>query len=127
VAISYLSEERDARETEDLVAEAGRKAILLPGNIGEAKIAESVAWKAIEGFGTIDALSWPTAERHSGGNAGLHMKIALQIRAPSGVFDKNSACLPATGAPRAATKRQRASWSPPPIESTCTRQAPFYT
>jgi NAD(P)-dependent dehydrogenase (short-subunit alcohol dehydrogenase family) len=48
VAISYLSEERDARETEDLV-EAGRKAILLPGDIGEAKIAESVAWKAIEG------------------------------------------------------------------------------
>ena len=46
MAISYLSEERDARETEDLVAEAGRKAIILPGNIGEAKIAESVAWKA---------------------------------------------------------------------------------
>jgi hypothetical protein len=62
VVISDLSEERDARETEDLVAEAGRKAILLPGDIGEAKIAESVAWKAIEGFGTIDALSWPTAE-----------------------------------------------------------------
>jgi hypothetical protein len=88
VAISYLSEERDARETEDFVAEAGRKAILLPGYIGEAKIAESVAWKAIKGFGTIDALSWPTAERHSGGNAGLHMKIALQIRAPSGFLTR---------------------------------------
>src|SRR6201996_674292 len=35
VAISYLSEEKDAQETERLVTEAGRKAILLPGDIGE--------------------------------------------------------------------------------------------
>ena len=35
VGISYLSEEKDARETERLVTEAGRKAILLPGDIGE--------------------------------------------------------------------------------------------
>ena len=35
VAISYLSEDRDAKETERLVAEAGRKAVLLPGDIGE--------------------------------------------------------------------------------------------
>jgi len=35
VAISYLSEETDARETERLVTEAGRKAVLLPGDIGE--------------------------------------------------------------------------------------------
>ena len=38
VAISYLSEEKDARETERLVIEAGRKAVLLPGDIGEPSI-----------------------------------------------------------------------------------------
>jgi hypothetical protein len=35
VAISYLSEVRDAQETERLVTEAGRKAVPLPGDIGE--------------------------------------------------------------------------------------------
>ncbi len=37
VAISYLSEEEDARETERLVKEAGCKAVLLPGDIGETE------------------------------------------------------------------------------------------
>jgi NAD(P)-dependent dehydrogenase (short-subunit alcohol dehydrogenase family) len=56
VAISYLSEEKDARETERLVAEAGRKAVLLPGDIGEPAVARRVARNAMEAFGTIDIL-----------------------------------------------------------------------
>jgi NAD(P)-dependent dehydrogenase (short-subunit alcohol dehydrogenase family) len=56
VAISYLSEETDARETERLVTEAGRKAVLLPGDIGERTVCEAVARKAIDAFGAIDLL-----------------------------------------------------------------------
>jgi NAD(P)-dependent dehydrogenase (short-subunit alcohol dehydrogenase family) len=56
VAISYLSEEKDARETEGLVTEAGRKAILLPGDIGDPAESKAVAQKAIEEFGRIDIL-----------------------------------------------------------------------
>jgi NAD(P)-dependent dehydrogenase (short-subunit alcohol dehydrogenase family) len=56
VAISYLSEETDARETERLVTEAGRKAVLLPGDIGEHAVSEAVARKAIVAFGSIDIL-----------------------------------------------------------------------
>jgi NAD(P)-dependent dehydrogenase (short-subunit alcohol dehydrogenase family) len=56
VGISYLSEERDARETERLVTKAGRKAILLPGDIGERSVAEAIARKAVDAFGTIDIL-----------------------------------------------------------------------
>ena len=56
VAISYLSEETDARETERLVAEAGQRALLLPGNIGESTICETVARKAIDAFGNVDIL-----------------------------------------------------------------------
>jgi len=56
VAISYLSEEKDARETERLVIEAWRQAILLPGDIGEPSGSKAVAQKAIDGFGTIDIL-----------------------------------------------------------------------
>ena len=56
VAISYLSEESDARETERLVTEAGRKAVLLPGDIGDRTTCEEVAKKAIDAFGAIDLL-----------------------------------------------------------------------
>jgi NAD(P)-dependent dehydrogenase (short-subunit alcohol dehydrogenase family) len=56
VAISYLSEETDARETERLVTEAGRKAVLLPGDIGESTVCEAVGRKAMDAFGTINIL-----------------------------------------------------------------------
>jgi NAD(P)-dependent dehydrogenase (short-subunit alcohol dehydrogenase family) len=56
VAISYLSEDKDAQETERLVTEAGRKAVLLPGDIGERFVPQAVARKAVDAFGTIDIL-----------------------------------------------------------------------
>ena len=56
VAISYLSEETDARETERLVTEAGRRAVLLPGDIGQRAVVETVARKAIDALGSIDLL-----------------------------------------------------------------------
>ena len=56
VAISYLSEEKDARETERLVTEAGRKAVLLPGDIGKPSECKAVAQKAIDALGAIDIL-----------------------------------------------------------------------
>ena len=56
VAISYLSEETDARDTERLVTEAGRRAVLLPGDIGQRTVVETVARKAIDALGSIDLL-----------------------------------------------------------------------
>jgi NAD(P)-dependent dehydrogenase (short-subunit alcohol dehydrogenase family) len=56
VAISYLSEEKDARETERLVTEAGRKAILLPGDIGKTSECKAIAQQAMDGLGTVDIL-----------------------------------------------------------------------
>ncbi len=56
VAISYLSEEGDARETERLVKEAGRKAVLLPGDIGSKEVCRQVADEAYSHLGGIDIL-----------------------------------------------------------------------
>jgi NAD(P)-dependent dehydrogenase (short-subunit alcohol dehydrogenase family) len=56
VAISYLSEDEDAQETERLIIEAGRKAVLLPGDIGERSVSAAVARKAIDALGSIDIL-----------------------------------------------------------------------
>ena len=56
VAISYLSEDTDASQTERLVTQAGRKAVLLPGDIAEQSVCAAVARKAIDAFGAIDIL-----------------------------------------------------------------------
>ncbi len=56
IAISFLSEETDARETQRLVTEAGREAVLLPGDIGELSVSDAIARKAINALGTIDIL-----------------------------------------------------------------------
>lgn len=56
VAISYLSEDEDAQETERLITEAGRKAVRLPGDIGERSVSATVARKAIDALGSVDIL-----------------------------------------------------------------------
>lgn len=56
VAISYLSEESDARETEQLIKDAGRKAILLKGDIGEKAVCSDIAQRSVEALGGVDIL-----------------------------------------------------------------------
>lgn len=55
--ISYLSEEEeDARETQKWVEEAGRKAVLMPGDISSAQHCRAIIDKAVEELGGIDIL-----------------------------------------------------------------------
>jgi NAD(P)-dependent dehydrogenase (short-subunit alcohol dehydrogenase family) len=68
VAISYLSEHQDAKQTERLVTEAGRKAVLIPGDIAERSATKGVAQKAIDAFGSIDILVNNAAFQRSYGN-----------------------------------------------------------
>ena len=56
VLISYLDEEADAAETRRLIEEAGRKAVLVPGNIGEAAHCKKIVERAVEAFGRVDVL-----------------------------------------------------------------------
>ena len=56
VLISYLDEHEDARETERLVKEAGRKAVLLPGDIQDPGQCRAVIAKAVAELGGIDIL-----------------------------------------------------------------------
>jgi NAD(P)-dependent dehydrogenase (short-subunit alcohol dehydrogenase family) len=56
VGISYLCEEEDARETERLVRETDRTAVLLPGDIGTEGVCERIVQRAIEGLGGVDIL-----------------------------------------------------------------------
>jgi NAD(P)-dependent dehydrogenase (short-subunit alcohol dehydrogenase family) len=56
VMISYLCEEEDARDTARLVEEAGRKAVLFPGDIASKEHCRAMVEKAVEEFGRIDIL-----------------------------------------------------------------------
>lgn len=56
VAIGYHSEDEDAEETRRLVADAGRKAVLLRGDIGDPTECETVAETAIKALRGIDLL-----------------------------------------------------------------------
>ena len=56
VLISYLEEHDDARETERLVTEAGRRAILVPGDLKDPSHCRAVIAKAVSEFGGIDLL-----------------------------------------------------------------------
>lgn len=56
IAISYLKEDEDARETERLVMEAGRTALLLRGDIGRAAVCRRIAKQTLRGLGGIDIL-----------------------------------------------------------------------
>jgi NAD(P)-dependent dehydrogenase (short-subunit alcohol dehydrogenase family) len=56
VLISYLCEHEDARDTARLVEEAGRKAVLFPGDISDAAHCRALVAKAGEEFGRIDIL-----------------------------------------------------------------------
>src|SRR5215210_341050 len=56
VAISYLSEDEDARETERLVKAAGRNAVILPGDIASPSHCTDLVRSASNELGRIDLL-----------------------------------------------------------------------
>ena len=56
VVISYLEEDEDARETARWVEEAGRKAVLARGDIGDESFARALVKRAVDACGRLDIL-----------------------------------------------------------------------
>jgi len=56
VAIAYLNEDEDAQETARWVEQAGRKALLLPGDITDRLHCQTLVKSTVETFGRIDIL-----------------------------------------------------------------------
>ncbi len=56
VLISYLEEDDDAQETARLVEDAGRKAVLVRGDISDAQHCRDIVASAVEEFGRVDIL-----------------------------------------------------------------------
>jgi NAD(P)-dependent dehydrogenase (short-subunit alcohol dehydrogenase family) len=56
IAIGYLDEDQDAKTTVALVEEAGRRAVLLPGDISEESTCREIVASAIDSLGALDLL-----------------------------------------------------------------------
>jgi NAD(P)-dependent dehydrogenase (short-subunit alcohol dehydrogenase family) len=56
VLISYLSEHEDAQDTAKYVEEAGRRCVLVPGDISDRAHCKTIIPKAVEEFGKVDIL-----------------------------------------------------------------------
>jgi len=56
ILIAYLDEDEDAAEVKALVERAGRKAVLMPGDIRNPDHCRSIARRAVEQLGGIDIL-----------------------------------------------------------------------
>ena len=56
VLISYLNEDDDARETAKYVEDAGRRAVLVPGDVSQADHCRAIIERAVAEFGRVDIL-----------------------------------------------------------------------
>jgi NAD(P)-dependent dehydrogenase (short-subunit alcohol dehydrogenase family) len=64
VAITYLNEHKDAKETIYQVEQEGRRCIALPGDIGDEEVCRKMVQDTVKEFGRLDILVNNAAEQH---------------------------------------------------------------
>jgi hypothetical protein len=56
VVIGYLEEHEDAQDTAQIVTEAGRRAVVVPGDVSDAAHCRALVERTVQEFGRIDVL-----------------------------------------------------------------------
>ncbi|MEC4819567.1 MAG: SDR family oxidoreductase [Scytonema sp. PMC 1069.18] len=64
VAIVYLKEHDDAKETKHLVEQLGRRALTIAGDIGDENFCQQAVQQTVDAFGKLDILINNAAEQH---------------------------------------------------------------
>ncbi len=64
VAIAYLNEHDDAKETKQLVEAQGRRAVAIAGDIGDENFCQQLVQQAVDEFGKLDILINNAGEQH---------------------------------------------------------------
>jgi NAD(P)-dependent dehydrogenase (short-subunit alcohol dehydrogenase family) len=64
IAILYLCEDDDAARTKEIVEKEGRKAIVIPGDIGDKSFCERAVQETIDQLGKLDILVNNAGEQH---------------------------------------------------------------
>jgi NAD(P)-dependent dehydrogenase (short-subunit alcohol dehydrogenase family) len=65
IAILYLCEHDDAEKTKAIVEAEGRRAILVPGDLGDKQFCEAAVQKVVDTFGRLDVLVNNAGEQHA--------------------------------------------------------------
>lgn len=64
VAILYLNEHDDAKQTKQMVEEQGQSAVAIAGDIGDESFCQQAVQQAVDEFGKLDILVNNAAEQH---------------------------------------------------------------
>lgn len=64
VAIAYLNEDQDAKDTQRMIEQLGRECILMAGDIGDAQFCRQMVEKTVTSLGGLDVLVNNAAEQH---------------------------------------------------------------
>ena len=64
VAVSYLNENKDAKETKRLVEEQGRRCITIAGDVGDENHCKALVQQTVKELGKLDILVNNAAEQH---------------------------------------------------------------
>lgn len=64
IAVVYLDEDKDAKETEGLIYQEGTDCLLIKGDVGSADFCAEAVKRTIEHFGRLDVLVNNAAEQH---------------------------------------------------------------
>ena len=64
IGISYLCEHDDAQKTREIVEKEGRRALLLPGDLGEKETCQKIVAETVEKLGRLDILVNNAGEQH---------------------------------------------------------------
>jgi NAD(P)-dependent dehydrogenase (short-subunit alcohol dehydrogenase family) len=64
VAVTYLNEHDDAKETQRLVEAEGRRCVLYPGDVGDEHICQRIVEDTVHQLGRLDILVNNAAEQH---------------------------------------------------------------
>jgi len=64
IAIFYLCEHEDAEKTKSIVEAEGRRAILVPGDLGDPDFSKQAVQKVVDTFGRLDILVNNAGEQH---------------------------------------------------------------
>jgi len=64
ISVVYLEEHKDAKETQRLVEEYGRRCLLIPGDVGDEKFARNAVEETVSRLGKLDNLVNNASEQH---------------------------------------------------------------
>src|SRR3954465_12484929 len=64
IAISYLCEHDDAEKTKEMFEKGGRRAITIPGDLGDKQFSERLVQQTVDQLGGLDILVNNAGEQH---------------------------------------------------------------